>query len=130
GRKYADKIRRGQLWSDAQIAYDQNSGNTVTCAHLRGVEHAMRDAGIFVRLLHGPVVTADCRIDLPRFAQQHGDAALALYEERHDIDRSYHDPKTAMFHCPACNTHLVVVHPEEAAVDTPWFPVPRDATAA
>ena len=129
-RQYAEKIRRGQLWSDAQIAYDLNPASTVTCVHLRGAEHAMREAGIFVRLLHGPVASADCRIDLPRFTQQFGDAASALYEERHDIDRSYHDPKTAMFHCRACNAHLMVVHPEEAAYDTPLFPPPPEAEIA
>lgn len=121
-RQYAERIRRGQLWSDAQIAYDQDPSRTVTCVHLRGTEQAMRQAGIFVRLLHGPVASAECRINLPRFAQKFGEATAALYEERHDIDRSWHDPKSAMFYCPACKANLVVVHPEEAAPGTPWFP--------
>lgn len=121
-RKYATLIRQGQPWSDAQIAYNEDPAHTATCVHLQPMERKMRAAGIVVRLLHGPAVQADCQIHLRQLTQEYGTEAAALYVERHDIDRSYHDPKTAMFWCPACQSNLGVVHPEEAGAATRWFP--------
>ena len=93
-----------------------------TCEHLRPVEQAMRGAGIAMRTSRVGYVSADCRISQPEFLAEFGDDLAALYGEHHEIDRSVHDPKTALFHCWTCRASLVVVHPEEAAAGTPWFP--------
>ena len=91
------------------------------CPHLQPIEQAMRMSGVAVRLQYGHL-EAHCRIDLPRFGQRFGPSMANLYVERHEIDRSVLDPKTALFWCAACASRLYVVHPEQALVQTPCFP--------
>lgn len=121
-RKYAERIRRGEIWTDAHIAYNEDPHSVATCIHLQPMERAMRSAGITVRPSYNTGVTAQCCIEPDAVVAQFGATAMALYAERHDIDRSIHDPKSALFWCQACNSQLWVVHPEEAAPQTPWFP--------
>lgn len=93
-----------------------------SCTHLAPVELAMRAEGIQMRVSRPLYVAADCRISQPEFVEEFGADIAALYDERHEIDRSYLDPKTAFFHCSPCQSTLMVVHPEEAREQTPWFP--------
>ncbi|MEO5794845.1 MAG: hypothetical protein ABIP34_07470 [Rhodoferax sp.] len=123
-RKYAERIRKGEPWSDAQIAYSEDPRSTATCVHLQPIERAMRATHLVVRRTYNADVTAHCCIRQDAFAQRFGNAALALYGEHHDIDRSVYDPKSALFWCQPCSSQLWVVHPEEAAPQTPWFPAP------
>ena len=93
-----------------------------SCAHLAPIEQAMRADGIQMRDSRPQFVSADCRISQPHLIDEFGADIAALYDERHDIDRSYLDPKTAFFHCQPCRSTLIVVHPDEAREQTPWFP--------
>ena len=105
------------------IAYDMAPERVVTCAHLQPLERAMRKAGVRVQLQNGVHEGAHCLIDLDALGRVHGAGAAAMYEERHEIDRSVLDPKSALFWCDACQgSRLIVLHPEQAAPDTPWFP--------
>ena len=88
----------------------------------------MRSSGILVRRQYGHL-EALCRIDLPRLAQRCGPEAHALYVERHDIDRSALDPKTALFWCGRCQSRLYVIHQEQALAHTPCFPTEGDLSA-
>lgn len=92
------------------------------CAHLLPVEKLLLSEGI--QLTHKPFqdTTALCQVDLLRLAQQFGPNIAALYAERHEIDRSYLDPKSALFWCAACSSQLRVVHSDAATETTPWFP--------
>lgn len=99
----------------------------VECSHLQPLKLAMQAGHIEMQpenLIH---VRANCRIHLKEVGRRFGPAVAALYEERHFIDRSYHDPKSAFFWCDACQARLSVVHPEEASDGTPWFPAPAEA---
>ena len=118
----AAPVKRSEHWSKAQIEYQEDPTALVTCAHLRVVERKMRDTGIDVRLDYAVHAKALCRIDHAAFARIFGDETAALYEERHEIDRSYLDPKSAMFWCPTCQSRLTVIHPETANAHTRWFP--------
>lgn len=93
-----------------------------SCVHLAPIEEAMRADGIQMRVSRPLFVSADCRISQPQLLDEFGADIAALYAERHDIDRSYLDPKTAFFHCQPCHSTLMVVHPDEAREQTPWFP--------
>lgn len=104
------------------------------CGHLQPLKLAMQSCGISTQpenLIH---TRANCRINLKEVGRRFGPAVAALYEERHFIDRSWHDPKSAYFWCEPCQARLSVVHPEEACAATPWFPPPgekhRDERAA
>jgi hypothetical protein len=103
------------------------------CSHLQPLRQGMQSAGIEMQpenLIHA---RANCRVNLKEVARRFGPATANLYEERHFIDRSYHDPKSAYFWCGTCQARLTVVHPENACAATPWFPVageqPRDERA-
>jgi hypothetical protein len=92
------------------------------CAHLQPIETAMRGFGISITQPAGQDSQAHCQIDRVELALVFGPTVAALYAERHDIDRSYLDPKTALFWCEACNSRLWVVHGDTATSQTPWFP--------
>ncbi|HWS27015.1 MAG TPA: hypothetical protein VN259_10655 [Xanthomonadales bacterium] len=93
-----------------------------SCAHLAPIEQAMRAEGIEMRVSRRLYVSANCRISQPELLDEFGADIAAIYDERHEIDRSYLDPKTAFFHCQPCRSTLMVVHPDEAGERTPWFP--------
>ena len=92
------------------------------CEHLLPVEQMLLKDG--VQVTHKPWQdrTALCQVDLLRLTQRFGPIIAALYSERHEIDRSYLDPKSALFWCAACDSALSVVHRDSATETTPWFP--------
>jgi hypothetical protein len=92
------------------------------CEHLLPVEQMLRNDGIEVTCKRWQDRTAVCQVDLPRLTQRFGPIIAALYAERHEIDRSYLDPKSALFWCAACGSQLRVVHRDSATESTPWFP--------
>ncbi len=94
----------------------------VSCTHLMPVEQAMRGDGIRMQVSRALFVSANCRISQPQLIEEFGADIAAMYDERHEIDRSYLDPKSAFLHCATCRSTLMVVHPEEARELTPWFP--------
>ncbi|MBK9654520.1 MAG: hypothetical protein IPO66_03255 [Rhodanobacteraceae bacterium] len=99
-----------------------NPRTLASCVHLVPLEQAMAGDGITMRVSRPLFVSANCRISQPHLIDEFGADIAAMYDERHEIDRSYLDPKTAFFHCAACTSTLMVVHPEEARDATPWFP--------
>lgn len=99
-----------------------NPRTLASCVHLVPLEQAMAGDGITMRVSRPLFVSADCRISQPQLIDEFGADIAAMYDERHEIDRSYLDPKTAFFHCQSCQSTLMVVHPEEAREQTPWFP--------
>lgn len=98
----------------------------IECSHLQPLKLAMQSGNIEMQPENLVHTRANCRINLKEVARRFGPAIAALYEERHFIDRSFHDPKSAYFWCDACRSRLSVVHPEEARAATPWFPLPGD----
>jgi hypothetical protein len=121
-KKYDAPIKRGQGSSADGIGYSQDVLALETCSHLQPIERAMREAHIDVQFSANKVVAALCRINPNVMSNWFGVLALALYFERHDIDRSHFDPKTAFFYCEGCQSYIRVIHPEEACAETPWFP--------
>ena len=92
------------------------------CEHLLQVEKMLLSDG--VQVTHKPWQdrTAFCQVDMLKLTQRFGPIIAALYAERHEIDRSYLDPKSALFWCGACGSRLCVVHRDVATETTPWFP--------
>ena len=103
------------------IARASVHGQTPNCIHLQPFVRVMRSAGIEVHPRYDVQAKATCRINHAEFRRVFGPTAATFYVERHNIDRSYLDPKTALFWCAACRSSLGVVHPEEAVPQTPWF---------
>src|SRR5690349_21058240 len=62
-RVYAERLYRGDAWSDEQIEYDVDLKALATCVHLQPVEQDMRQSGILVRLEVGSRVSSACVID-------------------------------------------------------------------
>ena len=122
GRNPAASVELSEHMSKAQLDYQHDPTALVTCSHLRSIERSMRDSGVAVSLDYSVHAKAQCRINHLGFTRVFGAAIAALYEERHEIDRSYLDPKSAMFWCPECQSRLTVIHPETAHAQTRWFP--------
>lgn len=118
----------GQVEASRPLNHEADPGwgkpATVTCEHLRPLEQAIREAGLTVAVRGALDIAADCRVNPYALSHQLGVLALALYYERHIVDRSFYDPMQAFFYCEACQSHIHVVHPDEASAATPWFPKP------
>ncbi|GAA0315697.1 hypothetical protein GCM10009087_27720 [Sphingomonas oligophenolica] len=119
---YADRIERGESWSDAQIAYDLAPDMSATCAHLAPVELAMRRAGIIVKLQFGQIVHAACVIDEPALRARFAVALPAWYGIIPDYDRSYEDPPAAALGCTEHGALIYVIEPGQAPPGSPVFP--------
>jgi hypothetical protein len=126
-RKYIERFERGEYWSDEQIAYAEDRLRLATCEHLQPIERAMRAAGIETRLTNLCLV-APCRVDQAALGERFVLPESVHYTEMHVPDRSIHDPPVAFIQCDVCRTFIDVIHPSQAAADTPWFPsAPRSA---
>jgi hypothetical protein len=133
-RSHAAPGERDERWSFAQIAYDENRNTTAACAHLQPVEHAMRMAGVEVRLLgiseYAPVVKAACRINEAELRRVFALPESVYYKEGYEPERSPWDNPRADIICAAClksdrsRCDILVLHPSECRGDTPWFPAP------
>lgn len=123
-RKYVERIQRGERWSDAQIDYAEDPDRVATCAHLQPIEHAMRSAGIDVRLEVGSRVSARCCVDHEALRDRFAPPAFVHYSEPPSHGRSFEDPPAALIACDQCQSIIDVVHGQEAAPATPSFPPP------
>jgi hypothetical protein len=133
-RKYDAPVERVERRSIEQIAYHENLNTTAACAHLQSIEHAMRLAGMDVRLLeiseHAPVVKAACRINEAELKRVFGLPASIYYWEGYEPERSQWDNPRADIFCAEClqsnrsRCDILVLHPDECREDTPWFPAP------
>ena len=111
--------------SDQQPAAHKSSplvNQDAICLHLQPIESVMRGFNINIAQQAGRDARANCQVDLVELGLVFSPTIESLYVERHDIDRSCHDPKTALFWCAACNSSLWVVHADAATEKTPWFP--------
>ena len=84
------------------------------CSHSQPIKLAMQNDGVQITHQPGSDVQANCQADSVKLALMFGPTTASPYVERHDIDRSYHDPKTALLCCAACNSRLSVVHADTA----------------
>lgn len=121
-RRYADRIRRGQWWSDEMIEYDLDADQLATCSHLQPIERDMRAAGIDVRLRYGTMVQASCCVDPLALTARYTLPSFVHYSEPPDSGRSYEDPPSALIACDEHKSQIDVVHKYAADRDTPWFP--------
>lgn len=120
---YAERIERGENWTDAQIEYDLDPDTVGTCVHLAPYEHALRRAGMPVKLQYGNIVSARCTIDEAELRRQFTIEPPAWYGTFEQYDRSQYDPPGAAFKCPEHGAMLYVIEPSQAGPDTPRFPV-------
>jgi hypothetical protein len=120
-RKYANLIRQGQHWNDDQIAYDMDPTRLVTCAHIRPIERAMRDAGILVRPLYGALAEAACCVDGPRLREQFDITLPVWFSDDIPGDRPY-DPEGTAIMCREHGSGIWLTHPRDAKPTTPAFP--------
>lgn len=111
-----------QLQYEASVAPALPLSSEAICIHLQPIERLMRGVGIRITKALGRDTQAYCQVDRVALASVFGPTIAALYVERHDIDRSYLDPKTALFWCATCNSRLWAVHADAATEKTPWFP--------
>ncbi|MEO6338844.1 MAG: hypothetical protein ABIO39_02295 [Caulobacteraceae bacterium] len=120
--KYANRIAAGQVWSDAQIAYDMDPERLVTCRHLQPVERAMRRADLSMKLFSQAQVEAWCLIDEPALRAAFALPASVLYKQYFMGGRSAEDDPVALLICEPCQSSIDAVHPYKADRDTPTFP--------
>lgn len=92
------------------------------CSHLLPIALTMRNEGVQITHQPGRDIQANCQVDSVKLALMFGPTTASLYVERHDIDRSYHDPKTALLWRAVCDSRSRVVHADAATEITPWFP--------
>jgi hypothetical protein len=94
-RKIASRPNPVIIQSPAQIAYRNDRNATAACIHLQPIEHAMRIAGVDVRLLeqsqYQPIVMADCRINEAELQRVFTLPASVQYWERYQPERSEWD---------------------------------------
>jgi hypothetical protein len=120
-RKYADRIRSGQWWSDEAIAYDRDPDARITCIHLQPIEGAMREAGIALRPYFTGGVDAACAIDEAALVAGFSLKPPVYYNSHVPGDRPF-EPEGAVIVCHEHSSTIAVVHPHDAKRDTPRFP--------
>ena len=121
-RSYAERIERGEPWSDAQIEYDLNTDCVATCEHLAPIERAMRAAGIHVRLQFDAKIDARCRIDADALRARFALSPGVDYAQPSPTGRGFEDPLPALIACAEHQSRIDVVHPADATTETPVFP--------
>jgi hypothetical protein len=126
-KPYADRITAGEVWSDAQIAYDRDRSMLATCRHLRPIETAMRGRGLYLRLEGAEQVTAQCRIDEAALWTEFPKGKL-LYAELFRGGRAVEDDPEAYLFCEACRSRIDVIHPVLWREEIPRFPAPQSAS--
>ena len=127
--KYANRLAAGQVWSDAQIAYDMDPDRLVTCRHLQPVELAMRRAKLWMKLIAPPQVEAWCLIDEPALRADFDLPASVTYHQLFLGGRAAEDDPVAYLKCDACQSTIDTVHPYKADRETPKFPL-RSASSS
>ena len=121
-RKYAELIKRGEVWTDEQIEYDLDPTKVATCEHLQPIERAMREAGITVRLENGLRVEANCRVDPGALYSRFSLPPVVQYATPTPSGRSFENPLPAMIVCTRDESKIDVVHRADATPETPFFP--------
>ena len=120
-RKYVPLIERGESWNDTQIAYDLDPTARVTCAHLRPIETAMREAGLKVQPSVAAHLNVGAVIDPAELSRLYPDPLVA-YSEFELGGRHYEDNPVAQIACAEHRSAIYALHPREAKPETPRFP--------
>lgn len=115
-----------------QIAYAEDPSALATCEHLQPIERSMRAAGLAVQLeqlsVHGPTISATCRINQAELVRYFNLPDWIYYREGYQPERSQWDNPRADIFCGECvrndrsRCDILVLHPDECGPDTPWFP--------
>ena len=130
--KYLELMKRGEWWTDEQIAYYENPAMTATCAHLQPIERAMRSRGIDLRLVMPPwekfvaipmKVKGDCCINEAELWRQFAVPECVEHKTGYQPERSEFDNPWAALVCSSCASSIDLVHPEWPRKSTAWFPV-------
>lgn len=122
--RYVALIGKGETWTDAQIDYDLDPSATVTCAHLKPIERAIRAAGIRVKRWAGADVGADCTIDQAALKRRFAPPVCVRYEEPPPYDRATEDSPVALLRCASCRSSIIAWHPSTAEPGSKPFPSP------
>jgi hypothetical protein len=120
--------------SAAQMAYQRDPQSTAVCVHLQPIEHAMKAAGLNVTLLElsdfSPAIKALCRINEHELRRVFALPEWIAYREGYEPERTPRDHPRADIFCSRClpsmpsRADILVLHPDECANGTPWFPSP------
>jgi len=122
-KRYAEMLDAGDVfWTPDRVEYDLDPQATTCCVHLAPIELAMRECGLRVQLDSIRSIRAKCRINAALLAQRFVLPDCVVYEELNAYDRSTEDPPQAVLSCAICGSRAWVVHPLEAAPETPVFP--------
>lgn len=130
-RKYAARVNAGDEWSDARIAYYEDTSLLVTCVHLQPIEHRMRAAGLEMRYYDyagANNVQALCAIDKEVWQSHYPDSYPVEYVESAWYERAAPTQELDLV-CAECHSRISVTHPSRAG-DGPWFPAPPTDTLA
>lgn len=109
-----------QSRSERQL-YESDSQRVATCQHLQPIERAMRRDGVGVRLYHGPVVGARCRVDETELVRRFGISAPVVWMPHVPGDR-FGDPGTAIIRCAEHASLIEVVPATEGGAGIPLWP--------
>ncbi len=120
-QRYVEGIARGEGWSPQRIAYDRDPEARACCEHLRGVEGAMRRAGIDVRFDQKNAVRADCHVP-PQTAVTLVQPPAQFSDDVRYSERGEEGTPMAIFSCAACHSWITTVHANDKKPDTPEFP--------
>ena len=120
--RYADRIRRGESWSDAQIDYDLDPDLLVTCDHLAPIERDMRRSDLWMKRTNDHSVEAWCTIDGPELDRRYATQPPVWHGIVPQFGRSFEDPPSALIRCEEHASIIHVVAPGQADRDTPRFP--------
>ena len=121
-RRYVERIVRGEHWSDADIAFNEDANATNVCEHLYPIERLMRITKFDLRYVYPLRISANCLVDQDGFDLAVRPPECVAYLEPHFMERSHLDPRSAMIMCRTCNSIIDVVHRDSANPDTPTFP--------
>ena len=125
--KYVSLMRRGEFWSDEQIAYDLDPDRAATCQHLAPSEVSMRRAGLKVGWLMAGHVSAECQVNEAALWSEFKPAPEVRYAA--DLfpggGRGSEEFPNSALQCAACDSAIHALHERESKPTTPWFPQTR-----
>jgi hypothetical protein len=119
---YAARIAAGEFWSNEQIDYDRDPRATVTCAHLRPIEQAMRGDGVVVRLNYTQAVHGRCRIDAAALERTGLLRLPVTYREYYETERYGDHYPLASIACAEHRAAVIRVEHPDIAKDLPVWP--------
>lgn len=103
-RRYREELLRGVEYSDEQIDYLESPEQLITCEHLRGVERALKEAGLRPLPSAPRRVAVGCQLAFSalreRFQLPVGVEAIDVMVNPRDDEYDHR------LHCPACGSDI------------------------